>query len=128
MDYSYNIMDIDVQSILVKKRNFKDVIYYYSCFGWQVAEVMAEGTIESVVEIKFFRPHNINEKDELQYLQACLERDLIALGKADLVYKRKKTRHSKVIKLMAQKNELKQSIMETCQKAREILENRCATK
>lgn len=78
-----NLMETDTLSLFVKKERKESVIKSYECFGWEVAVEQQSARYENVLEIKFIRPHFIKNKDDLQFMQVNMERDLNNIGKLD---------------------------------------------
>lgn len=68
-----NYKEFDYQTIVVKTEKKEQLIDNYSSFGWTKIEEKPHKQFDNLVEITFSRPHIIENKDELQFLQVNLE-------------------------------------------------------
>lgn len=78
-DYKNN----DKFSLYVKKEKVQEIINYYLNFGWSLYDEIDDDRYEDLKVITLVRPHKINNKDELQFLQVHIEENLNKLGKLE---------------------------------------------
>ena len=83
-----NYKEYDKLHIYVKEGLVSNIIEYYKLLGWQFENKKENQRYEDIVDMSFYRPHNIENKDELQLMQVYMEEKLNALGK---IKKRKHT-------------------------------------
>ena len=76
-----DIFNYDYLTISVKKSNLDEVMDCYSAFGWSVDNSSPDKRYENITELNLSRPHQIENKDELQFLQIGLESALYKKGK-----------------------------------------------
>ena len=88
-----NNLEMDYQTIVVKKEKSEEIIQKYECFGWKKLEEKQHPQYENLLEIEFYRPHKIKKKDALQFLQVNMEVNIINQGRLE------KTKHSKSLAL-----------------------------
>ncbi len=69
--FDYNNFDKIV--VTIKREKEESIVKDYSIFGWQKIEVSDDDVFYDVIHVTFCRPHVINDKDELLYLQVCYE-------------------------------------------------------
>ena len=78
-DYDYNKHDKLV--IVIKKTLKKQILSAYSFFKWKEVQSKKFLHLKGVEQIVLIRPHNIPNKDKVQYLQVCFERQLERVSK-----------------------------------------------
>ena len=80
----------DKTTIFVKKTMSKEILEHYKIFGWEIADENDNETYEDIIDITLIRPHKINNKDELQFLQVAMEEKFNKIGRLEK-YKNAKT-------------------------------------
>ena len=88
-----NNLELDYQTIVIKKEKAEDIIKKYECFGWVKLKEKQHPQYENLLEVVFSRPHKIANKDALQFLQVNMEVNIINQGRLE------KTKHSKSLSL-----------------------------
>ena len=73
----------DTLKIYANKSKRDEIIYHYNLFEWEVYEEIDNARYEDTIDITFIRPHNIDNKDELQLLQVYMEERLNGIAKCD---------------------------------------------
>lgn len=76
-----NYKEYDKLHVYVKKGLSSNIIEYYKLLGWQFEKKSENERYEDIVDLSFYRSHNIENKDELQLTQVYMEEKLNALGK-----------------------------------------------
>lgn len=76
-----NYKEYDKLHIYVKDGLVSNIIEYYKLLGWQFENKKENQRFEDIVDMSFYRPHNIENKDELQLIQVYMEEKLNNLGK-----------------------------------------------
>ena len=76
-----NYKEFDKLHVYVKKGLSSNIIEYYKLLGWQFENEKENERYEDIVDLSFYRSHNIENKDELQLMQVYMEERLNALGK-----------------------------------------------
>lgn len=84
-----NYNENDYQTIVAKKEKVDELINNYECFGWVALDTIQHLRYANLLEIEFERPHFINNKDELQFLQVNMECDINKKGRLE------RNKHSK---------------------------------
>lgn len=56
----------------------------YKLFGWTETEIKDDSLYSNVVHVSYYRPHFIDNKDDLQLLQVRMESEINNLSKADM--------------------------------------------
>ena len=79
-DYDYNKHDKLV--IVIKKALKKQILSAYSFFKWEEVQSKRFLHLKMFEQVVLIRPHNIPNKDRVQYLQVCFERQLDKLSKS----------------------------------------------
>lgn len=82
MNKERDIINFDYLTVIIKKEKQAEVLENYACFGWELVNTKDINS-ENVYEIDLKRPHKLNNKDELQYLQVNMESELNKLGKLE---------------------------------------------
>lgn len=65
--------NFDYLSITLQTEKVDKMVSVYNKFGWEMISKIESSTFEDVCYITFRRPHNIKNKDRLQYLQIAME-------------------------------------------------------
>lgn len=73
----------DTLEITVRTDKEWDLREKYKKFGWIQYESSGDAIYDNLVHISFYRPHQIEHKDELQLLQVNMETAINALSKAE---------------------------------------------
>lgn len=68
-----NYKDFDHLTLMVKRTLAKEIIGYYKLLNWTLESESDNRRYEDIVDLKFARPHFIENKDELQLTQIYLE-------------------------------------------------------
>ncbi|MBE7075976.1 MAG: hypothetical protein E7375_02800 [Clostridiales bacterium] len=76
-----NHKEFDYQTIVIKKENVEEIVKDYECFGWSVLNSSQHPYYENLLEVEFFRPHFIKNKDSLQYMQVNMENEINEKGR-----------------------------------------------
>lgn len=72
--YDYN--NFDFLSLYVKKDKKEEILKYYRTFKWDLKEEKPNRRYADIVDLVLFRPHLMQNKDELQLLQVYMEEGL----------------------------------------------------
>ena len=75
--------NFDYITIYVKKNMIDAVRKNYEILGWQILEEKENDNYEDIIDVTFFRPHKIENKDDLQILQVYTEDRLNKLAKLE---------------------------------------------
>ena len=78
----------DKLHLYVKKSREERVINIYNALGYELVSNKPNRKYSNIMDLTFVRPHKIQNKNSLQYLQVCLEIELNKIGKTE------KHRHS----------------------------------
>lgn len=73
----------DTLKIYANKSKRDEIIYHYNLLDWEVYEEVDNAKYEDTIDITFIRPHNIDNKDELQLLQVYMEERLNGIAKCE---------------------------------------------
>jgi len=73
--------DYDYMHAVLKKKYAEQLKECYRAFGWEIVVREEDGRYDDVYNVKFRRPHRIEHKDELQYLQVELEANFDKVSK-----------------------------------------------
>ena len=71
----------DSINVYVKGTLTEEIIESYKLLGWQLTEENENKKYEDIVDLTFIRPHNIENKDELQLTQVFMEEKINRLSK-----------------------------------------------
>ncbi len=71
----------DYLKVTVLREKFEEVNGYYITLGYRQIEIKEDKVYGNLLHLVFARPHNIENKDRLQYLQVKLESHLNALSR-----------------------------------------------
>lgn len=83
----------DKLTLYVKDDREKNLIRIYKGLGYTLISSTPNKKYNNIVDLTFIRPHKIENKDKLQYLQVDLEIELNNIGKLE------KNKHSKSMAL-----------------------------
>ena len=78
-----NYNEYDKLVLYVKKDKVESIVKHYILFGWCVESQEDNDRYEDIVDITFYRPHKIENKDELQLLQVHMEERINKLAEID---------------------------------------------
>lgn len=81
MNKSNDYKNFDSLKLYAKKDKADEIIYNYKVFGWQLENNEENSRYEDIVDLTFYRPHKIANKDELQLLQVYMEDKLNSIAK-----------------------------------------------
>lgn len=81
MEKNHN--EFDYQVIVAKKEKADELIKNYECFGWVAIDSNQHAQFENLVEIEFSRPHKIQNKDNLQFMQVNMEHYINQKGRLE---------------------------------------------
>lgn len=73
----------DKLEIFVKKNKVDAIVDSYKLLGWVEEKRIDNDYYDDIVDISFTRPHNIQNKDELQLLQVYMEDKINAVAKLE---------------------------------------------
>lgn len=76
----FDYKNFDKIVVTSKREKQQKIINDYALFGWEMIEVSDDETFSDLIHITFYRPHVIENKDELQYLQVFYEERLNKLS------------------------------------------------
>lgn len=93
MKMEKNHNEFDYQVIVAKKEKAGELIKNYGCFGWVAINSNQHAQFENLVEIEFSRPHKIQNKDNLQFMQVNMEHYINHKGRLE------QKKHSKSLML-----------------------------
>lgn len=93
MKRTIDYKNYDALRVSVKERHVDELISAYRAFGWSPTEMKGDEVYDDVIDMSFVRPHNVANKDELQYLQVCAEMEI---NKRDKLSRKKHSRSSTV--------------------------------
>lgn len=82
-DKDIDYKNLDKLDIYAKKEKVDMVVDGYQSFGWELIENKENHKYEDTCELTFVRPHNIANKDELQYRQIEMENIMNSMGKIE---------------------------------------------
>ena len=72
----YNFNEFDRITVTTKTEKIEKIVNDYSLFGWKWIEKEYDLVFSNVVHLTFERPHRIENKDRLQYVQVCYEQKM----------------------------------------------------
>lgn len=78
-----NYEEFDYMRILVKNDFFDEVMKSYSCFGWEIHEIIESNVFSETKEVVLKRKHKMPKKDRLQLLQVYMENSFFELSKLE---------------------------------------------
>lgn len=93
MKRTIDYKNYDALRVSVKERHVDELISAYRAFGWAPTEMKGDEVYDDVIDMSFVRPHNVENKDDLQYLQVCAEMEI---NKRDKLSRKKHSRSSSV--------------------------------
>ena len=76
MENSFDYKNFDKLVVTVKRDKQEGIINDYALFGWKKIQTKDDDVFYDLVHLTFYRPHVIENKDELLYLQVCYEERL----------------------------------------------------
>lgn len=76
LENSFDYKNFDKLVVTVKRDKQEGIINDYRLFGWEKIETADDDVFYDLVHLTFSRPHVIENKDELLYLQVCYEERL----------------------------------------------------
>lgn len=79
----YDINEYDTIRVFVKEKQADELADVYAAFLWEATEKKEHSRYDDVVDFSFRRPHKIENKDELQFLQVAAEHELDVRDKLD---------------------------------------------
>lgn len=75
--------DFDTLTLYVKKLKANEIIEYYKTFGWVLENETENKKYEDLIDLTLKRPHQIENKDELQLMQVYMEEKVNKIGKIE---------------------------------------------
>lgn len=75
--------DYDFLTVYVKSNAVNKIISYYKLFRWELKNQERNKKFKNVENLTFFRPHKIENKDELQILQVDMEFEISKIERND---------------------------------------------
>lgn len=93
LDYWNN----DYLSLTVKENSVEEIVSSYGAFCWKEIERRADRQYSDVMHVTFTRPHKIENKDKLQFLQVCFE---ALINERSLINKRKHYKSQMMLSLV----------------------------
>ena len=76
-------VNFDYLHATVKSDKLDELIAHYKTLRWEVYELDEDSVYDDVVHLSLYRPHKIENKDELQILQIYLESAWNDIGRAE---------------------------------------------